>query len=85
MKHLIAGVVGLTLCLIPVESLAHNNNRNHRHDRYHNHCHYHPNKGFRHCHRHRRGAHHPRRSYHGPFVWYPPYTPHSTIEFNLDL
>ena len=88
MKHLIAAAFIASLCLIPGEALAHNNRNRHNHNQRHNHCHVHPNKGIRHCHRHRRGAHHPRRSnyYYGPWMWYPNHHDHgSTLEFNIDF
>ena len=83
MKHLISGVLLSTLCLLPVEALAHN--RHHRHTHTHNHCHTHPHKGIRHCHKHRRGAHHPRGVRHAPYypIWFP--HPQAVIEFNVGL
>ena len=89
MKHLFSGVLLSLLCVVPGEALAHNQNRNHHHHHHnhHNHCHDHPRKGIRHCHRHRRGQHHPRGRAYVPYYpfWFPHPEPAPVIEFNLDL
>ena len=87
MKHLINGVLLSTLCLLPGEVLAHKKDHHHHHYNHHNHCHDHPRKGFRHCHKHKKGQHHPRGRAYSPYYpfWFPHPPQNPSIEFYLDL